>query len=78
VSFGATSSQIFDGLAPNARYCFTLRARTERGTQGCISVVTSNWACATSLAAVISPAPKPAAVPTPTTTGDCHFRRSRP
>jgi hypothetical protein len=65
VSFGATSSQIFDGLAPNARYCFTLRARTEGGTQGCISVVTSNWACAISLAAGISPAPNRQQSPPP-------------
>src|SRR5215510_2168059 len=49
VSYHSVSSKSFDGLAPNTRYCFALRARTHAGTQGCISAQTSNWACATTL-----------------------------
>jgi hypothetical protein len=51
VSYGSRSSKTFNGLAANTRYCFALRARTAGGTQGCVSGATSNWACATTMAA---------------------------
>jgi hypothetical protein len=45
--YGSRSSKVFDGLLANKAYCFALRARTGGGTQGCISELTSAWACAT-------------------------------
>lgn len=45
VQYGELTRYRFDKLAPNTRYCFALRARTEGGTQGCVSAVTSNWGC---------------------------------
>ena len=65
VSFGSTSSYVFNGLAPNTNYCFALRARTEGGTQGCISEVTSNWACATTVAVGASVPNRPQGPPPP-------------
>ena len=50
VSFHSISTKIYDGLRPNSKYCFALRARNAAGTQGCVSLITSNWACATTLA----------------------------
>jgi hypothetical protein len=47
VRYGSTSTKTFNNLRPNTKYCFSLRARTAGGTQGCISAVTSNVACAT-------------------------------
>lgn len=66
VVYGSRSSKEFTGLAPNTRYCFSLRARTEGGTQGCISAITSNVACGTTLAAGNKgkPPPPPARAPT--------------
>src|SRR5262249_41049794 len=63
VSYGSISSKTFDGLAPNSRYCFSLRARTGHGTQGCISAITSNVACATTLAAGATPVHPPSPPP---------------
>lgn len=63
VNYGMVSKKTFDGLAPSTRYCFSLRARTEGGTQGCISAVTSGVACASTLAPGQKPAP--VAMPTP-------------
>ena len=63
VSYGSISSKTFDDLAPNSRYCFSLRARTGRGTQGCISAITSNVACATTLAAGATPVHPPSPPP---------------
>lgn len=37
-------------LEPNRSYCAALRARSSRGTNGCVSLITSNWACARTLA----------------------------
>jgi hypothetical protein len=37
----------FAGLKAGRTYCFQLRARTEPGTQGCVSQLASEWACAT-------------------------------
>jgi hypothetical protein len=45
--FGCGIKHVFDGLQPNTRYCFRVRARTEAGTQGCVSENWSGWACAT-------------------------------
>jgi hypothetical protein len=36
----------FRGLTPNTEYRFALRARTEGGTEGCVSAQTSNWVVA--------------------------------
>ena len=47
---GEVINYVFGNLSPNTRYCFALRARTEAGTQGCVSAQTSNWACATTKA----------------------------
>ncbi len=38
--------KIFKRLQPGRQFCFQMRARTEGGTQGCISQVPSNRACA--------------------------------
>jgi len=59
VNYGMVSSHVFDNLSPNSAYCFALRARTRGGTQGCISAVTSNWACATTLMANAKPIASP-------------------
>ena len=48
--YGEVTDYVFGNLSPNTRYCFALRARTEAGTQGCVSAQTSNWACATTKA----------------------------
>jgi hypothetical protein len=44
-NYGEVTDYVFDKLSPNTKYCFALRARTEAGTQGCVSAETSNWAC---------------------------------
>ena len=49
VSYGSRTAYQFGTLNPNTKYCFALRARTEAGTNGCISARNSNWACATTL-----------------------------
>jgi hypothetical protein len=52
-------------LVPGRTYCFAMRARTEAGTQGCVSERASNWSCATiplppaAAVAPALPAPKP-------------------
>jgi hypothetical protein len=37
----------FSDLAFNSQYCFRMRARTEAGTQGCVSQIWSNTVCGT-------------------------------
>lgn len=61
VSYGSRSAKTFTGLSPNSRYCFSLRARSAGGTQGCISAITSNVACVNTLApgAVVAPGTMP-------------------
>jgi hypothetical protein len=50
----------FTGLAPGTTYCFAMRARTEAGTQGCVSRHQSEWVCATT---AVVPPPPPSPVP---------------
>jgi hypothetical protein len=45
----------FDNLKPSTLYCFRVRARTEAGTQGCVSQLWSNWECGWTHA--VAPAP---------------------
>jgi hypothetical protein len=59
---GSASSTTFDGLRPGTKYCFVMRARTEGGTQGCISQVASNQGCATTPDLLTTP--RPSAPPT--------------
>ena len=66
VTYGSRSQQEFAGLVVPATYCFRIRARTEGGTQGCVSQIFSAQVCATTLAT--PPATPPASVP-PKTTG---------
>lgn len=69
---GRSSSFDVKDLKPNTTYCFSIRARTEGGTQGCISERNSAWVCAATMAeasATTSPSssaatPSPAARPT--------------
>jgi hypothetical protein len=62
--YGIRSSQVFDQLISNTKYCFSIRARTEGGTQGCISELQSAWACTTTLKHGAPPvAQKPAPTP---------------
>jgi hypothetical protein len=44
--FGYGVNQVFEGFQPGTRYCFRIKARTEAGTEGCVSEVWSAWACA--------------------------------
>ncbi|MGD9783533.1 MAG: fibronectin type III domain-containing protein [Hyphomicrobiaceae bacterium] len=44
-NFGAR--RVFEKLDFNRKYCFRIRARTEPGTQGCVSARWSGYACAT-------------------------------
>jgi len=55
VRYGSTSTKTFNNLRPNTKYCFSLRARTAGGTQGCISALASNVACATTLSPGATP-----------------------
>jgi hypothetical protein len=59
--FGERADTNFTGLKPNTRYCFSIRSRTEGGTQGCVSQSQSSWQCATTMAS----APRPASSPAP-------------
>jgi hypothetical protein len=45
--FGKTYEHTFSDLGFNADYCFRIRARTEAGTEGCVSQVWSNTVCGT-------------------------------
>ncbi|MBB3172627.1 hypothetical protein FHR90_000441 [Endobacter medicaginis] len=47
VSYNLRTSLNEPGFAPATRYCFSMRARTQGGTQGCVSGNVSNIACAT-------------------------------
>ena len=60
VNYGSTSWRTFDNLAPSTKYCFALRARTDSGKKGCVSEITSNWGCATTLAPGQKPPPQAA------------------
>jgi hypothetical protein len=46
----ALAGHRFDGLDENKRYCFRVRARTEPGTQGCVSQIWAGPVCATTQA----------------------------
>jgi fibronectin type III domain protein len=50
VAYRDRSSHDFNGLTPNTKYCFSIRARTEGGTQGCVSEISSATVCATTSA----------------------------
>ena len=52
----------FTGLAPGTTYCFAMRARTEAGTQGCVSQHQSEWVCGATEALPKPPPPPPAPV----------------
>jgi hypothetical protein len=61
---GDKNNIIFNKAVPGRAYCFALRARTEAGTQGCVSERESNWSCATvppptTATAAALPPPKP-------------------
>lgn len=63
ISYGSRSFYDITGLSPGSKRCFSLRARTGPGTQGCISEIASASACATTLAtappqSVKSPQPR--------------------
>jgi hypothetical protein len=56
VGYGAMSGKSqttrdFGGLAPNTTRCFRVKARTEAGTQGCVSKLWSGRVCATTASA---------------------------
>jgi hypothetical protein len=45
VAYGCRSFREFGGLSPGKDYCFSMRARDEAGTQGCISRFASQRVC---------------------------------
>jgi hypothetical protein len=49
VAYGSHSASEFTGLASSSKYCFSIRARTEGGTEGCVSEISSATVCATTL-----------------------------
>lgn len=55
----------FEGLQPNTKYCFAMRARTEGGMQGCISQLESSPACATTPPDSVTTPPSSASPATP-------------
>jgi hypothetical protein len=59
VTYGSRSHQDFTGLSVPSTFCFSIRARTEGGTKGCVSQRFSAQVCATTVAT------PPAAGPTP-------------
>jgi hypothetical protein len=44
---GVPASHMFIGLQPGQALCFRVRARTARGTQGCVSKIFTGPVCAT-------------------------------
>jgi hypothetical protein len=54
----------FSNLRPATNYCFSMRARTEAGTQGCVSQRASEWTCASTPSFPVVPKPK-AIIPIP-------------
>lgn len=48
--FGRRAGTTFSGLRPNTRYCFAIRARTEGGTEGCVSKNQSSLQCTVTMA----------------------------
>jgi hypothetical protein len=62
VVYGDISKYNFTGLGANSKYCIAIRARTAGGGGGCVSAVTSSWACAVTLppgAAAVRQPPAP-------------------
>ena len=59
VTYGSRSHQDFDRLATPQTLCFKIRARTERGTKGCVSQVFSAQVCATTTASASPPSTRP-------------------
>ena len=57
VTYGSRSHQDFDRLGLPQTLCFWIRARTEGGTQGCISKIASGPVCATTAAVVVPQKP---------------------
>jgi hypothetical protein len=45
--YGTRGSHVFHRLSPNTTLCFRVKARTEGGTQGCVSQLWSERVCAT-------------------------------
>jgi hypothetical protein len=58
VTYGSRSHQDFDRLATPQTLCFSIRARTEGGTKGCVSQRFSAQVCATTTASA-SPSTRP-------------------
>ena len=56
VTYGSRSYKDFDRLGVPQRLCFWIRARTEGGTQGCISKIAAGPVCATTAASPQTPA----------------------
>jgi hypothetical protein len=54
-----TGQFVFAGLKENKNYCIRVRARSEAGTQGCVSQVWSEWACKQTEVAAAPPPPPP-------------------
>lgn len=59
VVYQGWSSHAFRGLAPNTTLCFRIRARTGKGTEGCVSQIFSAQVCATTPTLEIDTACKP-------------------
>ncbi len=58
VGYGSKSTlRDFGGLTPNTTRCFRIKARTEAGTNGCVSKVWSARVCATTASAPGTPGP---------------------
>jgi hypothetical protein len=59
VLYRSWSSRAFSSLAPNTTLCFRIRARTGKGTEGCVSEIFSAQVCATTPTTSIDTACKP-------------------
>lgn len=59
VTYGSRSHQDFTGLSVPSTFCFSIRARTEGGTKGCVSQRFSARVCATTVATPPAAGPKP-------------------
>ncbi|CAB3793274.1 hypothetical protein LMG28614_03685 [Paraburkholderia ultramafica] len=68
--FGQRDGVVISGLNRNTQYCFAIRARTEGGTQGCVSKKQSGGICVTTMAekprAPFVPCPSSPSCPLPT------------
>ena len=56
VTYGMRRNQDFDHLSTPQRLCFWIRARTERGTKGCVSQIWAGPVCATTATSPQTPA----------------------